>query len=1092
MITALFTTSSITGYAYVSKFVFTDITTSTHPIVSRYWDFGDNTNTYNTTTTEHIYTYPGTYNITLSVADITGSVAAYTQTLFVDYGVRDRVMLIQTPSTLSEPGLPSTTTFKVAVTSAQINQPLLLQLHSSNSRATPQTVVHEKWKFLIPTWRFTDKQYSTITTLSVDPLPLYDNMGNPIGSHGEAEFYYIDDLGADYINTTCPLLLSITLLPSSFTHPEDSKIYNFPSYANSDVTCATTEWQINSLAPTHLKVTGNYIDDIHPVKWIDVKIPFLITTHNHKQTTLINSLTTSNLKTGILHTFPSSNAVGDLHDIHVSLLGVPVSAYTVESLPLRFQAYSGNRTHRGGTAFGYITPHIPISSTSIVASIDSTPPYLASTFTLPYDQTIPTFIWLSNPTHNTLHQLTYIHHPTNCPAVATLNNNISNSRTLVTQVPYITSSSTFNYKLTGFSGVYGLAIDPYDLSVLAVDAETDTIYRYDSSGSMLSALHFNVVGSVFTSTNGSSLITSDGNSLVLTYDENESLTPSYISLDNDYNFWVSFYNSVSVLKFDRNFNYLCAAVPPQNVYEFVDDGDFSHKPPVVETDIYNNIWVTYAQTLCSAVSKYDPYGNLQLNIDLPVGTIPTGMAIGPDNSVWISNTSHTSLTSGSIHHYSDTGILLHTVTDFTRPSYIHLDRDANVWFTHGVRNVGMIDVSVMSTSSWHLSTDGYTNLFTPLLIPDPGSLTNTRFDEELGGLAVDVLNRLWVIDSRNNLVIAVSATPVALPVLSATMQFKILPDSDISFAPDLITGETVTLSSSNYNSIQATSDWTGNRWLQKYSTGMHSISGISAPFTVHDYAKEFYFKKINEDYSAAEFYKSHSLGESQQSNTLLLNGFLGSVAGNAVPGKHEDVGEKIYEKIANFILQHSDIDTCSADQLLSHCVSTDVEAAKYAIKYPAELARIIDTLSISKDRLRGIQDISPVLSKSIGNILNTYTDIVTAGERIFLQDKFRALYTLVTVPVLSGVTVYPLSAFDDTGFIKPAAANYLFYKYVPSYPTNTDDEVTPMYIENVIDWNNQYTTLSYSLSSKKDWYAENGVLDKIYNYIITKNLFLNS
>jgi hypothetical protein len=46
-----------------------------------------------------------------------------------------------------------------------------------------------------------------------------------------------------------------------------------------------------------------------------------------------------------------------------------------------------------------------------------------------------------------------------------------------------------------------------------------------------------------------------------------------------------------------------------------------------------------------------------------------------------------------------------------------------------------------------------------------------------------------------------------------------------------------------------------------------------------------------------------------------------------------------------------------------------------------------------------------------------------------------------------------------------------------------------VFIENIIDWSNQYTTLKYELSTYKEWYDIDGVVEKSFNYFLTKNIF---
>jgi len=59
--------------------------------------------------------------------------------------------------------------------------------------------------------------------------------------------------------------------------------------------------------------------------------------------------------------------------------------------------------------------------------------------------------------------------------------------------------------------------------------------------------------------------------------------------------------------------------------------------------------------------------------------------------------------------------------------------------------------------------------------------------------------------------------------------------------------------------------------------------------------------------------------------------------------------------------------------------------------------------------------------------------------------------------------------------------NYYFFKYQP-------DVIG--YTGNVIDWDSDYTTVSYNLSTADDWYGDEGLLDKMFNRLLTKQLFL--
>lgn len=1083
MIAANFSIDFTSGVVDCTDFVFTDTTVSTHPIVNYFWDFGDGNTAYNSNIITHTYTYPGAYDVQLQVTDSNGLQSTNTQTITADYYVRDLIEIIQIPSTFSKPGVPTLQPFKVSVTSAQISDTLYLQLFSSNSNSIPYNFVSKKWEFLVPTWRFTDTNQQIVTELPVITTPIYCN-SKVVGSTGTAEFYYIDDLGVDPLNGDCALMLTVTLIPSGFYNPTDSPHYKYPSFANSNVTYTTVLWQVNPVPPDYLKVTGNYLDEIHPVKWVNKQIPILITAHSH----LTDKVQLSTGQSGILYSHPGSNARGLKTGVNLSLLGTPASAYKVIQPSIHFQATDLNGSYTGGYIYADIIPLEPITNTAVIATITGNVNLTATSFSKPFGYSIPTFAWISNPESNTLNRVTIVPYAESCSAInaAISMNTLVDGAILTTNVPLISSTNTVNYNLTGFSGVYGLAVDIREQDILAADAECDTIYKYNSSGVLLSSLKIKISSGGLTLSNGSGIITSSGSTLVIGYEDDIALTPSYLSIDKNFNIWVTLFNSVSVLKFDKDFNYLLAACPTDG-YDIIDEDEWLFKPPVAETDKLNNIWVTYAQPLCSVLFKYDQYGSVLNKIDLPNNSIPVGLAISPSNGVWVTNTMHTTLTGGNVQYYKSDGTLVTTITGFSRPSYIALDKDANVWFTHGFREIGYIDSVTYATSSWSLTSNGLIDSFKQIPIPDPNAGLYIFEDEELGGLTIDALNRLWVIDSQKNIVHLLTATPTTIATLTGK-QIKILPDSIIGYAPNITTAITTVLSSPYYKSAQAAGDWSGNRWLQKYGADDTFLTGTSKPFAVYNFDNSFKIKTVDESFSAASEYKNLALPEHLKSNDFLFDDFFGAVVGNSAPSVHEDLGEKIYERIARFVPQHADLDVCSIDQMISLCDSTDVDYIEYSYSLPAEIKKALDLFSVSKEKIRGVKDTIPIISKSVGKILNTETTILTAGKKIFLQNKFNSEYTLITVPLLSGLTTYPITLLDGTGFSQPVTVNYLFYEYTPIYPT-TEIDGNDVYIENIVDWNNEHTTLSYNLSSKEDWYSNTGVVENTFNYLITKNLF---
>ena len=1112
MIYATFTTSPTAGDVYGTEFTFTDTTTSVEVIANRIWDFGDgSTRIFDVTETSHIYTYPGQYFVSLTAVDILGNASTYTNLLDVDYVYRDKLVVTQIPNDFATAGLPTPSPFKVTLTSAQINTPLNLTLYSANSRTTPYELVPSKWRFLTPTWRFLDKNYTPVTVLSVEPIPLYKN-NRVVGVSGEAEFYYTDDKCTTAIGRPedkCPLLITITLQTTGFNYSNDSNIFSYPSYANNKAIRAGVIWDIYGNIPTYLNITGNYIDEVYQYKWKDVKIPFIITAQSKRRNYLFSEEET---EPTVLFSYPASNELGKTSPVYVALSGT--DQYIVDEAPLYFQARDNNNNTTGGYIFSTITPLTTMDTTVIVASAVMYIPQEVSKeeFTYPIGCTPNTVGWVSNPTNKTISKIFYPPYSIDCPTI----NEFRNTGDLIDgyiqtfDVPSIQSDSTYNYYMSGFAGIYAMAVDPRNNDLLATDAELDRIYKFSVGGVLLSTIELSSFDNI-PSISG-------------------AYTPSNICLDGNYHTYVSLFNTVSVLKFDDKLNYLYSLVPSPSVSLYylgsaiyynsdillyqegvnvfsldVPNGDFLNKPAVVETDRDNNVWVAYSNPVYSTLVKFDTQGTVLYEIPLPIGASPVSMAVTKENNIWIANSYNTSQFGGSVELRNSEGTLLSSFNDFIHPTYLSMDKYNNLWLTFGTRFLGYVS-KTGKLSAWSLDEQGsiysmlssptskgfITNINNTTVSPTTGGYVNITTqdtlyeDEEIGGLTIDAFNRIWLLDSLQNYTHVFYAVPSAIDA-NQQRTFKVVPDSLLGFYLDNSNSFTYTLTGEYYKSLQANGDWTGNRWYQKYfvpnSLTAIPVSGVSAPFSINDFYNSGEFRRVNESFNTAEHYKSLAIPEVLNRNTEFFDQFLGAVVGNAVLSSSDDIGQITYEKIANFIFNHADVDTCNIPQLLSYANEVSVPAANFTQTLPIDIAKYIDFASVSRSKTFGLKSPLPNLRRSVGNQLNIFTTTVTAGQKLFLQNKFDVTeYTLITLPVLYGSTIYPLSTVELQGFIQPVINEYLFYEYTPVF----SDE----YIENYIDWTSPYTTLKPYISSENDWFGDDGIVEKTFNYLLTKNIIV--
>ena len=68
---------------------------------------------------------------------------------------------------------------------------------------------------------------------------------------------------------------------------------------------------------------------------------------------------------------------------------------------------------------------------------------------------------------------------------------------------------------------------------------------------------------------------------------------------------------------------------------------------------------------------------------------------------------------------------------------------------------------------------------------------------------------------------------------------------------------------------------------------------------------------------------------------------------------YQSLGRTMFERIANFVANHNDIDTSNVDQFYSILDQMDVPYDDYKLSYPSEVERLVDILSIHKTHLLG-------------------------------------------------------------------------------------------------------------------------------------------
>jgi len=354
--------------------------------------------------------------------------------------------------------------------------------------------------------------------------------------------------------------------------------------------------------------------------------------------------------------------------------------------------------------------------------------------------------------------------------------------------------------------------------------------------------------------------------------------------------------------------------------------------------------------------------------------------------------------------------------------------------------------------------------------------------ETWGGLAIDVYDRVWLLDSRNNKIVVFSTQdPINLRCMNSQPSVSSVSINSLYFES---TGQIINTNTptSRTLSLQSVGDWTGNRWYQKYANAIYStpVSGTSAPFTVYDLDTSYNVTKVNEEFDVSAYFKSLALPESLSQNTLFFDEFLAAVVGDGNPTT-ESAGRVIYERIANFVQTHGNFETAEINQLLSYAEQMSVSAKTFGIEFPTEINRLLNLFSIPKNQLRGRISYDPDSTNNIGPIIEQ-TDTIQAGQYLYIRDRNYDNYQLIYVaPLADGTTSYPLSALTVEGFKTPIQDFYYIFQYNPT---------TTGYVDNIINWDSLYTTFDYTLSTNEEWYGDNGLIETMFNKILTKRLII--
>lgn len=1148
---AYFNISPDIGFAKATTFTFTPDTDTLENYKSFLWNFGDG-GTSRKSNPSYIFNNPGTYNVTLNAYNDDGTYDSYSTTILITLYLNESIYFeIAPPPTFA--GHLNRYPFKLNITSSTTDDHYI-DLGTQFSKSYQIQEPENKWSFLRPQCKFLDLDGNEITSIkTTDTLIKIDNEGNispdgkVVGVSGTAQFYFVDDLfNTDlYIKNQPYSTIIATLQTSAIKSFNDSQNLDSQtaSHANSLASIALPHLFITR-DPDYIKITENGLKPFSKIKFIGQQNPILINLgYNNHEAPIINedyadgnSFVIAN-NSEFVHSIPYNNDSNfQLYLDYINIdtyaetgqYGGPLDiTFTPSNIEFKYQDNNGFKT--GGYYKGSF-----VCNTSTLA-VD-----LYAFCFYPIIETnayaINPILWISNPQAGMMATAQYFYNP----SFDVVTNGILDEIHINSfDMPIVgpENPTTFYQNdvmaVSGFHGINSIAALPNPTyHAWAVDSELNKIYRLNSIGQILCSIDVNQV--VLNS--------------YLSLDIPSQASPMSIAMDSEKSFWVTLYDTPYVLKFDSQGNYLLhTEFFPHYVQEqpvsfdanqWIEDssdaingGDIRFiEPNGIDTDIDNNIWVTYSNPFSSFIFKYDTFGNYITSFNYPLCAKPQEVACDKDNNAWFVIADDVYGNDGFLEKRDSIGNLLSSFGPFKGIDHLTIDINQNPWFTYSYQWVGNIDNITGEFNNIKIETDNNYSKD----VPDWFDANENTDENSLEGIACDYLGRIFVINSIENKIFVINSNTKFI-----INTFNINPKGFVFYSKNPY-GKTEIEFNQWSKSAQANGDWTGFRWinkyfnntyqiggnyvdidgkLYKYLTGESSASGYLNYYPKYTsfYPEDYYsISKINENFDLAAQMKSVSFQPTLQDSENLYDNFLGSIFGTQ-PLKKDDMGVQLYEKIANYVMNQSDVDTCNIDSLYSISESVDLNTDDFRLNFPLAIKNAMNLFSINQSKLFGteLNDIynfskpSEYYNFNRGKLLDNFTYVVSAGTPVVLKVKSLNSYTLIPTGYLDDIYISNGTGMNNTnnyynlfelansiGLPYNWTNNYEFYEFLP--PENRVD------VENIIDWEktniDKEKFLNYLKNPNKvdygnpttdiGWDNPDGLMDFIFTYELYKGLGL--
>jgi hypothetical protein len=1089
-------TYTTTGYTLpVTPFTFIPVLdTGRGDIVSTtklLWNFGDGTTSRDITAT-HAYSVPGTYNVTCHLYSTGGQgfESSFVQNIFVTDYVTDSLAISSKEVVINEAGHYQNPFTLTRFNSWQTYPALstegsTIMFYASGTGAPlfdAATYAADKYAHLKPYARFLVEEYnSALAQYELVPVESIKTLNNNdiyvkvlssqvvrcdatdldatlAGTSGNRLVYFVDDIVQVFDTATTPkAVFAMAYFDSTELYDNDSFGKNLPKsqypILKQIVRDVYTPVFIDQGNINQLVITSNGIDGegtpdssflIAPNKFVGQKIPFVVRIKDDEGYTS---------KTSPLLRYTSSSIVL-CNEIRIQLLSSNDVPITSAAFYEDFGEFADDVS--GGFFKGYLQCPVSAENVRLYARAKSCGP---DYFTLPTYHTV-----ISQP------QSQYLH-------VADVEKTIEETSVIdhLVNTPALTGTYTAIAVPTALGGT----------KIWVADADQDVVYKFDSSGGLLLSASL-AAGS----------------------------SPSNMAADEAGDVWLSLFDGVSTVKMDQATGVIVASAVPPYTNQDLDTiayylslsghaGQNSILPTSVETDRFNNVWVSYSNPLSSFVCKYNSNGMLLSTFQTPENYQPTEIVTTVDNAAWIIYKDATAAdplsSSDKLAKISSNGNV--SIYNINIPLWnITCDTKQSIWMTARRSDVVYFD----ATSQMH-------TIYT--------SITSDTIERtcDFAGIGCTTDGLILVVDDARK---GIHYFEIANATTSAV--------DDITFVS---LSAPVDLSGAAQNILNAYGDWTGFRYINKFYHRLgiaDSLEGYSNRFNIYPTSGRYSVGKKNENFNPAAQYQAYVFQEPFVDYTRLMTDFFGTAVGDK-DSSHEAVGKRTYERISNFFDNISNVDTCGIDALrsLHKMLNENFYALQsYSFNYPANIGRLMDLFSIKFTKLRGSRNkyatnfnsrgynhyvgdgenfsVGVRYGRNRGPELDVYTTILTGGVDGYLVafEKFSEQYHMVNTNLVSagyvpyidaGAQTYALSSYDTQGrwgwgLVLPSNMvaedldkYYSFYTYISS----TDEQQS----SGLINWSDPNTTITENISSIDQW---NSIIEDMITYTLAEGLELLS